>query len=280
MWKQKVGVSVGNSYPIPSRDVIAMVGVIGFEAVSLSLSNGADIRELTDTARSCGMTVQSLHAPIAQAAAMWNPDDTVGLPARDELLMVLNICAENHIPIMVAHVWIGFQYTFDAQNLHFANYDAVVAHAKKLGVKIAFENTEGEEYLYALMERYRNEEAVGFCWDSGHEMCYNRSHPLLRDFGDRLLVTHLNDNLGIRDFGGKLTSRDDLHLLPYDGIADWDEYIQLLRASQALDVLNLEVGIQSKKNRHENDDYEQMPLENYFTEAYKRVCKIAYRYSK
>lgn len=280
MWKQKVGISVGNGYSIPSKDVIELVGRIGFEAVSLALSNGANIGELVDTARNCGLTVQSLHAPISGSAAMWNQDETIGIPARDELLSVLDACAQFQIPIMVAHVWIGFNYTFDTEGLHFANYDAVVAHAKKLGVKIAFENTEGEEYLFALMDRYKDDDTVGFCWDSGHEMCYNRSRALLKDFGDRLLVTHLNDNLGIRDYEGKMTSRDDLHLLPYDGIGDWDEYITLLKSSKPVDVLNFEVGISSKRDRHENDRYQQMPLENYFTEAYNRACRIAYRYSK
>jgi len=156
----------------------------------------------------------------------------------------------------------------------------VVAKAKEYGVKVAFENTEGEEYLFALMDRYKGEDHVGFCWDSGHEMCYNRSRELLSDFGDRLLVTHLNDNLGIRAFDGTTTSRDDLHLLPYDGVADWDRNIELLRSARHLDILNLEVGINSKKYRHESDFYTQMPLENYFTEAYKRACKIAHRYSK
>ena len=280
MWKQKVSVSVGNGYTIPSKDVIEMVAKIGFEVVSLSLSNGADINKLAQTAKNCDLTVQSLHAPITNAAAMWSPDSAVSAPGLAELMHVLDLCAENQIPIMVAHVWIGFNYTFDAQNLHFANYDAVVARATELGVKVAFENTEGEEYLYALMDRYKGNDTVGFCWDSGHEMCYNRSKPLLKDFGDRLLMTHLNDNLGIRDFGGKMTSRDDLHLLPYDGIGDWEEYIALLKQSRPLDALNLEVGLSSKRERHENDFYAQMPLENYFTEAYKRICKIAYRYAK
>ena len=280
MWKQKVSVSVGNGYVIPSEEVIEMVGKIGFEVVSLSLSNGADINKLAQTAKNCGLTVQSLHAPITNAAAMWSPDSAVSAPGLAELMHVLDLCAENQIPIMVAHVWIGFNYTFDAQNLYFANYDAVVARATELGVKVAFENTEGEEYLYALMDRYKGNDTVGFCWDSGHEMCYNRSKPLLKDFGDRLLMTHLNDNLGIRDFGGKMTSRDDLHLLPYDGIGDWEEYIALLKQSCPLDALNLEVGLSSKRERHENDDYAEMPLVRYFTEAYKRVCKIAYLYSK
>ena len=280
MWKQKVSVSVGNEYVMPTTDVIALVAKIGFEAISLACSHNANIAELVETAEKCGLTVQSLHAPIMKAAAMWDHDEAIGAPAREELLMALDICAQCHIPIMVVHTWIGFNYTFDAENLNFANYDAVVAQAKKYGVKIAFENTEGEEFLFALMDRYKGDETVGFCWDSGHEMCYNRSRHLLSELGDRLIMTHLNDNLGIRQYDGKITSRDDLHLLPYDGIADWDYNIELLNKSRPLDILNFEVGINSKRERHENDFYAQMPLENYFTEAYKRACKIAYRYSK
>jgi len=279
MWKQKVGISVGNSYSIPSGEVIEMVAGIGFEAVSLAQSNGADIGELTATARCCGLTVQSLHAPIRGAAAMWTPE---GQSALQELMEALESCRQFEIPVMVVHTWIGFSYTFDAASLYFDNYDALVARATEYGVKIAFENTEGEEYLYALMDRYKDNDTVGFCWDSGHEQCYNckRPLPLLRDLGDRLLMTHLNDNLGIRAFDGTITSRDDLHLLPYDGIGDWAEYVQLLRDSRPQEVLNLEVGLSSKRDRHENDQYAQMPLVNYFTEAYNRACRIASRYSR
>lgn len=280
MWKQKVGVSVGNRYTLPSTDVIEIVSAIGFEAVSLAWSADANVGELVSTARNCSLDIQSLHAPFQKAAALWDHDRSIGVPARQEPMTVLEACEQHQIPIMVTHTWIGFHYTFDAGNLNFENYDAVVAKAKEYGVKVAFENTEGEEYLFALMDRYKGEDHVGFCWDSGHEMCYNRSRELLSDFGDRLLVTHLNDNLGIRAFDGTTTSRDDLHLLPYDGVADWDRNIELLRSSRHLDVLNLEVGINSKKYRHESDFYTQMPLENYFTEAYKRACKIAYRYSR
>lgn len=47
-------------------------------------------------------------------------------------------------------------------------------------------------------------------------------------YGDKLIGTHLNDNLGIKDFTGKITWLDDLHLLPFDGIADWDSIVQRL----------------------------------------------------
>ena len=54
--------------------------------------------------------------------------------------------------------------------------------------------------------------------------------------------------------------------------------IQRLRKSKKLEILNFELNITSKPNRHENDVYAQMPLEQYFAEAYKRACRIAFRY--
>ena len=83
--------------------------------------------------------------------------------------------------------------------------------AKERGVKVAFENTEGEEYLEALMDNFKDDDTVGFCWDTGHEMCYNHSQDMLAKYGDRLIATHINDNLGISDYDGKITWLDDLH---------------------------------------------------------------------
>lgn len=129
------------------------------------------------------------------------------------------------------------------------------------------------------MEHYADNGSVGFCWDSGHEMCYNHSHDLLELYGNRLLLTHLNDNLGISRYDGKTFWTDDLHLLPFDGIADWDYNTERLKSSRRLEILNFELNINSKPERHENDAYTAMPPELYFAEAYKRACKIAFKYS-
>ena len=130
------------------------------------------------------------------------------------------------------------------------------------------------------MEHFDGNDTVGFCWDSGHELCYNRSEDLLARFGDRLIMTHLNDNLGISRFDGKIFWTDDLHLLPYDGIADWDYNVMRLKKSAYLPIFNFELKINSIPHRHENDVYGRMPLIEYFAEAYKRACRIAYNYSR
>ena len=94
------------------------------------------------------------------------------------------------------------------------------------------------------------------------------------------MMTHLNDNLGVSRYDGKIFWTDDLHLLPYDGIADWDDNVERLKRAKRLSILNFELNIESKPDRHENDAYEQMSRVQYYTEAYKRACRIAYRYTK
>ena len=211
---------------------------------------------------------------------MWSNDEKVFYSIKADLLQSIKDCVQFNIPVLVVHAWIGFDYSFDAKELWFENFDEVVEFATQNNIRIAFENTEGEEYLFALMEHFKNNDTVGFCWDSGHEMCYNHSQDLLSKYGDRLIMTHINDNLGISRFDGKTFWTDDLHLLPYDGIADWDYNVERLKKAKHMDILNFELNINSKPERHENDIYSQMSLEMYFAEAYKRACRIAYRYSK
>lgn len=280
MWKQKISISLGNHYEVDTSEVVKLVKEIGFDAISPEYEGDEVLLPIVQTAEACGLGLASLHAPFGRAAAMWQRDEEAAAPAREELLRSVAACRRHRIPILVVHTWIGFDYTFDGRDLYFGNFDTVVAAAAEAGVRIAFENTEGEEYLFALMEHYKGNEAVGFCWDAGHEMCYNHSRDLLALFGDRLLLTHLNDNLGISRFDGKTYWTDDLHLLPYDGIADWEEIITRLRGSRPLPYLNFELNLLSKPGRHENDEYGRMGYTAYFTAAYRRACRLAYRYSK
>ena len=178
---------------------------------------------------------------------------------------------------MVLHAWIGFGDEVGDVPAGLKNYGVLVDRAEAYGIRFAIENTEGLFYLETLMEHFRDRPTVGFCWDSGHEMCYNGFENLLARYGDRLCVTHLNDNLGVSRFDGRIYWTDDLHLLPYDGVGDWEEFAKRLKASAKMEALNFELKLPSSPNRHDNDIYNQMPLETYFAEAYKRACRVARR---
>lgn len=281
MWKQKLGISIGNNYKIPTEEIVKIVKKAGYDAISPEYAADVDITPIIETALENGLAIQSIHAPFTGAANLWSDEKDVYLPALDDILNAVEFCEKAKVPTLVVHTWIGF----DKNESHvteagFKNFETIVNTAKKSGVTIAFENTEGEDTLFALMEHFKNEENVGFCWDSGHEMCYNHSKDLLALFGDRLMMTHLNDNLGISRFDGEIFWTDDLHLLPYDGVADWDYNIERLKKSNRLEFLNFELNITSKPDRHENDIYTKMLYEEYFAESYKRACKIAYKLSR
>lgn len=278
MWKQKLGISLYNNYNIPTLDVIDIIANTKFDAVSPEWKEDVDLSKIVSYARDKGLIIQSLHAPYHKCADIWGEDEVKANIAISELLTVLDDCASLNIPILVCHVWIGFDYDVVPNEKGLKRYQRVVDKAKELNIKLAFENTEGEEFLFALMDYYKNEKIVGFCWDSGHELCYNHSQDLLKDLGDRLIMTHLNDNVGISRFDGKTYFMDDLHLLPYDGISDWRYNVDRLKNSAPLDIINFELSINSKPDRHENDLYMDMKLEVYFAEAYKRACKIAHAY--
>ena len=246
---------------------------LGFEGFFSGWSLGEDLGEYRKVADEEGMIYQSVHAPFMNAAKMWKSKEEAQ-EAIDELIACLKDTAKVNVPIMVCHPFIGFE-DHDPTECGIENYREVVEVTKELGVKVAIENTEGQEYLEALMEAFKDEDMVGFCWDTGHEMCYNRSEDLLAKFGDKLICTHINDNLGIKDYDGEITWIDDLHLLPFDGIADWEDIVHRMNKCGYNDILTFELTTGSKPGRHENDKYAKMGTDEYLAEAYARACRVA-----
>ena len=273
MWNQKLclGTSTGFEYSI--KEQIRMFRLAGFEGYFVGWERGMDIKDIKAYGDSLGMIFQSMHAPFGKVASMWEQTDKTEL-AIDEHLCCLRDCADNDVPIMVVHAFIGFD-KHEPTQFGIDNFRIIVEEAQKLGVKVAFENVEGEEYLAAVMEAFKDFDCVGFCWDTGHEMCYNHSQDMMALYGDRILCTHINDNLGIRNYSGKITDQDDLHLLPFDGIADWQDIVHRLNKHNFDDILTFELSKKSKWKRHDNDMYDQMRFEDYVAAAYNRACRVA-----
>ncbi len=279
MTKQKIGISVGKFFTAPVAELAEAIAEAGFDAVSPAWTEDRRTADFIVEARKNGLLLQSLHAPGAPADKLWYPDTEISAPALALMLQCVDDCAKWEIPILVVHSSQHFDTSRVPTEAGFENFTALVDYAASKKVRIAFENMEREIFIFALMEHFHNHPHVGFCWDSGHELCYNRSMPLLEHFGQKLIMTHINDNLGIRNADGSIRAGDDLHLLPYDGVADWELNLQRLRASQRVDILNFEVKPVSHPGQHENDRYAQMPLRSFLAEFYARGQKIADAYA-
>ena len=272
MWKRKLCLSTSPSFGIPVEEQIKLFGETGFEAFFTSTAD--NVKECRKIGDSLGMTYQSLHAPFGRAAQMWLPTSDAK-EAVNEMMESVETCANVEVPLLIAHVWIGFGENSGPNEYGVENWDKVIRRAEELGVNIAFENTEGEEFLDKLLSSFKDRRNVGFCFDSGHEMCYNKSRDLLALYGDRLFGTHLNDNLGIRDYNEKTTYIDDLHLLPFDGIGDWENIARRLVKCRFDGILTFELIKSNSNGRYNRTKYESMPIEGYIAECYAAACKIS-----
>ena len=273
MYKTKLCLGTNSQYGISIKEQIALFKQAGFDAFFTNWDKETkSYRKLADE---IGMIYQSVHAPFKNSAKMWKYDAEAE-SAVNELLDCVRDCAESDVPIMVAHTYIGFEPSEGPNESGIENFGRVIEEASKMNVKIAFENTEGAKYLDALMKAFSKCKNVGFCWDTGHELCYNRGEDMLSLYGDRLIATHINDNLGVSDFHGNIFWTDDLHLLPFDGIASWENVVERLNRHGYNDILTFELNKMSKPDRHENDKYTKMTIEEYVSECYVRACKVAY----
>ncbi len=229
---------------------------------------------IANKAAKLGLIQQSIHSPFSgnyKVSHLWNGGEE-GKRVTDSLIECVKDCARFDIPIMVIHPFIGFKdHTPTAVGLD--NYARIIEVANKLGVKLGFENVEGEEYLAAIMERFWNEPSLGFCLDTGHEMCYNRHKNMLALYGEKLVHTHFNDNLGVS--GEDITFEDDLHFIPTDGIADWHNIMERIKKTGYNGILMSELIMNPSRPKTNpiTDGYSKMTIEQFMALAYEKINK-------
>ena len=164
--------------------------------------------------------------------------------------------------------------TVDTFSTKWFDPNHVKERLEKLGIKVAFENVEGIEYLEKIIADLGSSPAVGYCWDTGHEMCYNGSMDVTKLFGDKLICTHLNDNLGQTN-PNAITWLDDSHLFPFDGIADWQGIADRLKRANYTGELTFELTLASKPGRNTHDIYKDLTPETYYKLVYEKAVQFA-----
>ena len=258
-------------------DHVNMIGQIGWEAFFTGWDRNNLERWANEAARN-GLIYQSIHSPFGgqhKVSYMWQ-DREEGKFVTDQLIECVKDCARFDIPVMVIHPFIGFRDHTPTQ-VGLDNYARVVEVANKLGVKLGFENVEGEEYLAALMEKFWNEPCCGFCLDTGHEQCYNGGKDMMALYGEKLCHTHFNDNLGIilpPDASVDLTWHNDLHLTMGDGIVDWKGVMDRIDASPYEGPLICELTRGNKPGRNDHDGYAAMTMEGFYAFALERARMV------
>ena len=269
---RKIGINAGLGFDLDRCDMLRHIKQAGFDAVFTDWSEGCPLPLWKQTADELGLEMPFVHAPFKGMSKVWE-DGTEGDEVMERLKRCIADTAAVGVSMVICHVYIGFPTKHTVNEIGLARWRDLLDYAHAHGVRVAFENTEGDEILKDLLTALHDHPATGFCIDTGHEMCYNRSRDMITPYGDLLIATHLNDNLGI--CGEHIFWHDDLHLLPGDGIADWEGIANRLKTVGYEGILMFELTVRSKPNHHENDAYLAMGPDAYLQEAHRRAVRFA-----
>ena len=265
----EICINTGIGFGVSPEEAVSALKETGFDGFFTSWRP----EETLNTARLAdryGMLYQSVHAPFGEVDAMWEQGDK-GEYVKNRLIDCINECHNAGVGLIVMHAMIGMDRHTPTE-IGLTRFCRVVKRAEKLGVRIAFENTEGAEYLAALMDRFRSG-YVGFCWDTGHELCYNRGSDMTELYGDRMICTHLNDNFGMADKNA-MTWLDDSHMMPFDGITDWQSVADRLKNHGYTGELTLELTCKSKPGKNTHDVYSSLSYRDFIALAYEKAVKL------
>ena len=269
MEQYKLGLATMRS-EVDTAEQMEIMKNVGFDAF-FTMWMPERTEEIANKAARLGLFQQSIHSPFSReykVSHMWNGGEE-GEFVTNSLIECVKDCARFDIPVMVIHPFIGFK-DHTPTEVGLDNYARVIEAANKAGVKLGFENVEGEEYLAALMKRFWNEPSCGFCLDTGHEMCYNEHRDMLALYGEKLVHTHFNDNLGVR--GDEITFHDDLHLMPTDGIADWHGIMERIRKTGYNGILMSELTYEDLPGKNGiAHKYTELSVEEFMRKAYEKI---------
>lgn len=261
---------------VPAVEQIEIMKSVGFDQFfycEKKNQRASDDEAVAEKAAKIGIGFHSIHAPFYAMDDMWHDESgELAKIMEQELKNSIDNCHNLDVPIVVMHAIIGMDNNTPTE-LGLERIGNVIDYAVKRGVKIGFENTEGECYLKALLDKYGELENVGFTYDSGHELCYNGGSDMLGKYGKYLISTHLDDNRGMTD-PEHPNFLDDYHLLPFDGNADWEGIARRLNKCGFDGSLTLEVDSKGRCGSHSNDKYLGMSIEQFVSAAYDSAVRF------
>ncbi len=262
-------INTGIGYGLNVPEMLPHIKAAGFDGFFTSWHEG-NTKRIAELADKEGLLYQSVHAPFNEVDAMWEPGDK-GEYVKEKLIACVNECKDAGVPRIIMHAIIGMD-RHEPTEIGLQRFCRVVKRAEKIGMEVAFENTEGAEYLAAVMDRFRSG-YVGFCWDTGHELCYNYGRDMTELYGNRLSCVHLNDNTGMTD-RNEMTWLDDAHLMPFDGITDWRSVAERLKKYGFRGELTLELTRNSKPNRNTHDVYKDLDGDGFLCLAREKAAEL------
>ena len=168
----------GEGYDVPFPERYRLIREAGFDGVMLWWSDrfgrGEGYRQDALYARSAGLTVENIHAPVHQQNDL-SLDTLQGEEALALYVQCVEDCVANSIPAMVVHLP---DDGHPIQPLGLERLRKLVTLAEDRGIRLAFENLRNLRNLSLVLETFPSR-YVGFCYDSCHHHNYAAGQDLL-----------------------------------------------------------------------------------------------------
>ena len=253
----RLGINYSRDAGLTAGEAFSLFAQLGFDAIFTGFFGTTALMEpYAEEARRAGLFYECLHAPFGHINDIWSPEDC-GDRMEKELTDTIDAAAAFSIPYVVLHLSSGDRCPC-INDVGHARFDRIVNRAVQKNVTVAFENQRKLANLAFVLELYQDVPNVGFCWDVGHEKCFADGREFMPLFGNRLVYTHIHDNLCVHN--------GDLHLIPFDGAVDYTRTAHHLRQFDG--TLTLEI---LPKN---SDRYTNVPMRDYYRRAYDAAVRL------
>lgn len=260
--KRKLGIIAECIRDEDGIDSLGRIADAGFECFFSGNCEISAVEKMKKRAEKLNLEFEFLHAPFADINTMWIEGDGYK-KIYGQMIEAIDSAAECGINEIVAHISSGW-FPPEMCDLGLSRYDALVRYAEDKCVTVAFENLRKVGNVAYFADRYAKSSFVRFCYDCGHEHCYTETVCFPDIFRDRMVCTHIHDNLG-RDRNNPFGD-PDMHILPFDGNVD---YVKMMRKLDEYDYrgsLMLEVF---------SGPYPDMKPDEFIADAYSRIKKIS-----
>ena len=260
--KRKLGIIAECIVDEDSLKTLDRIATAGFDSTFTGRYDLPSAEKLVAECARLGLSMEFIHAPFDGINNMWLPGDAYKT-IYDGMLESIDSAAATGIGAIVAHVSSGWKAP-EICDEGLARYDALVEYAAKKNVVVAFENLRKVGNVAYFADRYADVENVRFCYDCGHEHCYTETVCFPDIFRERMIFTHIHDNLG-RDKNNPMGD-PDMHVLPFDGNIDYAKMMRKLDEYDYKGSLMLEVS---------TAPYPGVDPDKFVMDAYSRIEKIS-----
>lgn len=211
------GISFYYGFKENYKDRAKKIKKAGFDCVIANadkkfINQNGSIREQIKSFKKNGLKVSSLHMKYNQSdLPNFFCDNKIGKKLEKNLISDVKVAHKYGFKCVVVHLC-GKPSSIGIERLN-----RVLKVCEKLDVPLAIENIdEREPFIYAF-ENIKNK-YLRFCYDVGHNHCFDPSFDYLEKYGDKLICLHLHDNKGDKDS----------HTLNKYGNIDWEEIAKKL----------------------------------------------------